>query len=105
MTQRLLRSVPVAILMTTALAWNLPATAQTTTGSGVPMSASSGATPAPAPARPAQSTPATGGAATGGSGLPADFSPAMPASAASAAPRGGGYGPSTSPKTPGGSKP
>ena len=90
MTQRLLRSVPVAILMTTALAWNLPATAQTA---------------APAPARPAQSTPATGGAATGGSGLPADFSPAMPASAASAAPRGGGYGPSTSPKTPGGSKP
>jgi hypothetical protein len=103
MTQRLLRSVPVALLMTTALAWNLPATAQTAAGSGAPMSTSSGATPAPAPVPP--SAPATGGAATGGSGLPADFSPAMPASAASAAPRGGGYGPGTGPRTPGGNKP
>ena len=35
MSQRILRTVPAALLMTTALAWNLPAAAQGTMGAPV----------------------------------------------------------------------
>lgn len=85
MTQRLLHAVPAAILMTSALAWGLPAAAQ----------GSPSGTPPQATSAPAQSAtggmPATQGRA---SGLPADLVPAMPATpasdAASAARRGGG---------------
>ena len=39
MSQRILRTVPMAVLMTTALAWNLPAAAQGTAGTPPPVSA------------------------------------------------------------------
>lgn len=81
MSQRILRTVPAALLMTTALAWNLPAAAQGTMGA--PVGAATGTVQkAPAPATPA---PAADTAPRGGSALPADLTPAMPASAASGA--------------------
>ena len=99
MTKRLLRTVPAAILMTTAMAWNLPALAQTPSGAGAAPSSQS-STP---PRRPVgERTPAPGNTATGMgtvSGLPADLTPAMPASDASAAQKsakpGSGFGPTT----------
>ncbi|MFT3778682.1 MAG: hypothetical protein QM772_10500 [Ottowia sp.] len=82
MTKRLLRTVPAAILMTTALAWNLPAGAQSTTGGAVPPQ------PGTTSTMPA---PAAGGSTTGG------VVPAMPASGpASAARPASGLGPNTS---------
>ena len=87
MSQRILRTVPAALLMTTALAWNLPAAAQGTMGA--PVGAATGTVqkaPAPATPAPAADTAPRGGAAFGGgSALPADLTPAMPASAASGA--------------------
>ncbi|MDO5693558.1 MAG: hypothetical protein Q4G70_13975 [Pseudomonadota bacterium] len=88
MSQRIFRTVPAALLMTTALAWNLPAAAQATAGS--PTGATTGTMQkAPAPTTlppPAPETTPRGGTAPGdGSALPADLTPAMPASAASGA--------------------
>ena len=81
MSQRILRTVPAALLMTTALAWNLPAAAQGTMGA--PVGAATGTVqkaPAPATPAPAADTAPRGGAAFGGgSALPADLTPAMPA--------------------------
>jgi hypothetical protein len=92
--RRILRTVPAALLMTTALAWNLPAGAQGTTGSSAhPPAGSAQRLPPAAPPR----TPADGAGSTpppasfgGAPALPSDLRPALPASAASAAaPRGG----------------
>ena len=100
MSQRILRTVPAALLMTTALAWNLPAAAQGTMGA--PVGAATGTVqkaPAPATPAPAADTAPRGGAAVGGgSALPADLTPAMPASAASAAEPGKPTG-STTPRS------
>ncbi len=74
MTQRLLRSVPVAIVVTTALAWNLPVAAQGSGGGGMPPSTQQ----APSTAGGAMATvPGAAGA------LPRAVVPAMPAVAAS----------------------
>lgn len=83
MTRRILRTIPLAVLMTTALSWNLPATAQ---GMASP--------PPAASAGPAQKSPPNTGApvpapaaepadrdADGRTRLPADLRPALPASA------------------------
>ena len=64
MSQRILRTVPAALLMTTALAWNLPAAAQGTMGA--PVGAATGTVqkaPAPATPAPAADTAPRGGAA------------------------------------------
>ena len=88
MSKRILRTVPAAVLVTTALAWNLPAAAQDTPAMP-PGTAASGAmqkSPAPrANSETGRASPATSGAAFGG-GAPATpaVSPAMPADAASA---------------------
>ncbi|WP_156909480.1 hypothetical protein [Ottowia thiooxydans] len=85
MTNRRMRHLPTVLLMTTALAWNLPALAQTgTSGSAqMPPSSSAGTPPgglAPQgsgtglgvnPARPAPGN-------VNSNGLPADLTPAMP---------------------------
>ena len=42
MTQRILRTVPMAVLMTTAMAWNLPARAQAGPGTAPPPAVSTG---------------------------------------------------------------
>lgn len=96
MSQRIFRTVPAALLMTTALAWNLPAAAQ---GIGnAPGGAATGTVqpaPAPADARPTgEAAPrdsggtSSGQGAFGGRGLPADLTPAMPDRAASAPDQG-----------------
>ena len=94
MTQRLLRTVPAAVLLTTALSWNLPALAQTGSGTGTRPPSGSSAVPGTTPPDTTTVPPSsgsgsdTGGSDTGGSdarGLPADLRPAMPASAASGA--------------------
>ena len=88
MSRRSPKAVTAALLMTTALAWQLPAGAQTSSGGSM------GSTPsATSPARPADA-----GGSSSGSGLPAGFVPAMPASAAqpagqAAAKEGDGFGP------------
>lgn len=88
MTQRLLRTVPAAVLLTTALSWNLPALAQTSSGTGTGTRPPSGSSAAPAATSPG-TTPERPSSGTGGSGdahgLPGDLRPAMPASGASAA--------------------
>lgn len=87
MSKRILRTVPAAVLMTTALAWGMPAAAQSGTMGTPPATMSPGAaTKAPPKAIGESSTgSAAGGAAFGGGNtLPADLTPAMPASAASA---------------------
>lgn len=84
MSQRILRTIPMAVLMTTAMAWNLPAAAQGT-ASTPPPAASAGpaqSTPPQTSAlalQPAPKAPA-GTSATDGDRLPADLTPAMPAS-------------------------
>lgn len=87
MTKRILRTVPAALLMTTAMAWNLPAAAQGTVGTPSTATGTMQKAPAPATPPPAGDAAPRGGAAFGG-GLPADLTPAMPASAASAARQG-----------------
>lgn len=87
MTQRLLRTVPAAVLLTTALSWNLPALAQTGSGTGTRPPSGSSAVPGTTPPDTTIELPSTG-SSSGGSdarGLPADLRPAMPASAASGA--------------------
>ena len=78
MSKRILRTVPAAVLVTTALAWNLPAAAQGTPAMP-PGTAASGAmqkSPAPrANSETGRASPATSGAAFGG-GAPA--TPALP---------------------------
>jgi hypothetical protein len=69
MTQRLLRAAPAAILMTTALAWNLPAAAQAGNPPPTGLSAPSRA-PAPTGQQP-------------GTALPPALQPSMPALPAS----------------------
>lgn len=108
MSQRILRTVPVALLMTTALAWNLPAAAQGTgsTGPSAGPRPATGAVqqiPAPATARPAgEAAPrgdsGSGNAAFGGS-LPADLTPAMPDRPASEADDQGKPGTAPKPST------
>jgi len=110
-----MRNLPGVILMTTALAWNLPALAQSGTvgGTQTPPAANSGAglnqAPNQAPAMGAgtgiNGTSGAGvnrttGAGTGlnSNGLPQGFSPAMPASS----PKGMS---SPEPKTPADEKP
>lgn len=102
MSKRILRTVPAAILVTTSLAWNLPAAAQGTLATP-PSQAASGAvqkSPAPRVGETPRTPPAAGGAAFGGgSALPADLTPAMPASAAAPA------RPGTPPAAPTGTSP
>lgn len=110
MSQRILRIVPVALLMTTALAWNLPAAAQGT-GTTAPSAGPGPATgtvqqiPAPATARPAGEAAPRGGSGSGsgnaafGGGLPADLTPAMPDRPASEADDQGKPGTAPKPST------
>lgn len=90
MTQQFLRTVPAAILMTTALAWNLPATAQSTSGNPPTSRSAPRSTPAPGMPGGSQGTPSGDVAVKPASGLPADLQPTAPASSASAALPAGG---------------
>ena len=80
MTQRFLRTVPAAIVMTTAMAWNLPVAAQGSAGGGMPPATTTAPSKAPNDATP------PGG--TSGAMLPRPVTPAMPASATAPAQRG-----------------
>lgn len=104
MTHRNLRSVPAALLMTTALSWSLPALAQTSTAPGTaPNRAASATAPSTSTGlhpgarvtpptgtgtmgSPAtQTTPGTSAApGTSTNGLPPNFEPAMPGAKSSA---------------------
>ncbi|HMT18029.1 MAG TPA: hypothetical protein PKD71_12520 [Ottowia sp.] len=92
MSQRMLSCTAAAVLMTTALSWNLPAAAQ---GAPVAPSASRAQTPIPTPTVPPRTTGApaqgergadhSGGAFGGGrASLPADLTPPAPDPAAPA---------------------
>ena len=111
MPQRNLRSVPAALLMTTALSWSLPGLAQiSTTTDTAPSRAASATAPAAgigtqrgtaAPptgtsAGSSTGTPATrGGPGAGSNRLPPGFEPATPGAKSSApaagSPSGGAY--------------
>ncbi|MFD1712529.1 hypothetical protein FVQ98_09690 [Ottowia sp. GY511] len=113
MTQRNLRTVPAALLMTTALSWSVSALAQTAPGTA-PARPASAAAPSmghsgglhpgaqvapPGPAVGGAAAPAVGGTPPGAptNGLPPGFEPAMPGKS------GSGTAPGTAPA--GGTKP
>lgn len=89
MSKRNLRTVPAALLMTTALSWSLPVLAQTGNPGTAPARPASAASPStsgglhpgakltpPGPAAGGTATPSPAGAST--HGLPPGFEPAMP---------------------------
>ena len=101
MSKRNLRTVPAALLMTTALSWSLPALAQTAgtaparPASAAPSGHAGGLHPGaqvapPGPAVGGTAAPAAGGTPAGAStnGLPPGFEPAMPGKGAASAPGG-----------------
>ena len=79
MTQRILRTVPLAVLMTTAMAWNLPARAQAATSAPPAASAGPAQQTAPRAAPPASTPVAPAADSTAGdkARLPEGFSQAM----------------------------
>ena len=106
MSQRMLSRTAAAVLMTTALSWNLPAAAQ---GTPVAPSASRAQTPTPtvpprttgAPAQGERGTDHSGGAFGGGrASPPADLTPPAPDPAAPASAPAAGGTPSAPPPAP-----
>lgn len=80
MSQRILRTVPMAVLMTTALAWNLPAAAQGMASPPPAVSAGPAQKMPPGAAAPAarDGAKATATPDAKGERLPADLRPALP---------------------------
>ena len=81
MSQRILRTVPMAVLMTTALAWNLPAAAQAIASPPPAVSAGPAQKAPPGAGVPAARDGAKAAAATPAAKderLPADLRPALP---------------------------